>query len=407
MIARTASSPPHPELNTMVPLRLLRLVSAVAEHRSASAAAQALHQSVSAVTRSVRQAEELMGLPLFERGARGMVLTPAGRVIAARVRRALDELRRGAHASFSSQATDGMLHALSAVAATRSESGAAERLGLTQPAVHSTLMRIEHAARARIFERSKRGTHLTQAGELLLQHARLALAELRIGHDELSAFRGMAAGRVAVGALPMSCEVLVQQALNRLFSARPEVQATVMDGTYEALIHQLRHGDLDLVVGPLRGARAASDILEEMLFEDRLVPVVRRGNSRLGRPWPDSLRAVQAWPWIGPLPGTPARAAFEQAFATEGVPVPRVALQTSSPAVLRAVLMGGDHIALVSPLQVRAELASGLLQALPISVSGTERAIGLTLRRSGLPPPACLALMDEIRFVAKALRVAS
>jgi LysR family transcriptional regulator, regulator for genes of the gallate degradation pathway len=390
----------------VVPLRLLRQLVAVADHGSASQAALALHQSVSAVTRGVQQAETLLGLPLFDRGARGMAPTPAGALLVVRAARALAELRKGAGASFASRASDGMLQALSAVAATRSEGGAAARLGLSQPAVHATLRQLEHAARLPLFERSRRGTRLTESGEALLRHASLAQAELRGGHDELAAFRGLSPGQVTVGALPMTSEVLVPQALSRLFAARPGVRATVVDGTYEALLHQLRHGDLDLMVGPLRGDRCPADIDEQLLFVDRLLPVVRGGHPLLlgpagrARRGPRSLRALLRWPWIGPLPDTPARAAFERAFVAAGLTPPAVQLQANSPSVMRAVLHNGDAVALVSPLQIRADIAAGTLVVLPVPVSGTERAIGVSLRRGGLASPACRALLQDLQAVS-------
>lgn len=401
------SSPLPPDGGAPVPLRLLRVVVAVAEHGSASSAAQVLHQSVSAVTRAVQQAEALLGLPLFERGARGMVGTPASALLVARAQRAFGELRQGLGVTFAQRATDGMLRALSAVASTRSEAGAAQQLGLTQPAVHATLRQLEHAARVRLFERSRRGTRLTEAGELLLQRARLALSELRNGHDELAAFRGLSPGRVTVGALPMTSDVLVPQSLTRLFSAEPGVRVTVVDGTYEALMHALRHGDVDLVVGPLRGDNTADDVIEELLFVDRLLPVVRANHLLLDKRRPKTLRALLTWPWIGPLPGTPARAAFERAFAAVGLTAPEVGLQVNSPSVVRSVLLASDHVALVSPLQIRAELAAGVLTLLPVPVVGTERAIGIAQRRDGLASPACNALVHELRAVAAEARTPS
>ena len=374
----------------------------MARQGSAAGAAQALHLSVSAVTRGVQRVEQQLGLPLFERGARGMACTPAGAVLVARVQRALDELRQaGSDAALPLRVSDGMLHALAAVASSRSEALAARQLGISQPAVHQALRQLEHAARRPLFERSHRGTRLTDAGERLLQRARLALAELRTGHDELAAFRGLAPGRVALGALPMAADVLVPQALSRLFVQQPGLRVTVVDGTYEALLHQLRQGDIDLVVGPLRGDAAAADLQESLLFVDRLQPVLRHGHPALqaARP-PRTLRALLPWPWVGPLPGTPARAAFELAFANAGLGVPAVQLQANAPAVVRSVLMAGDAVALLSPLQIRAELASGLLVLPPVPVRGTERSIGITQRRDGLPSTAALTLMQALQDVA-------
>jgi LysR family transcriptional regulator of gallate degradation len=277
------------------------------------------------------------------------------------------------------------------------------QLGLSQPAVHQTLMRLQHTARVPLFEPSWRGTRLTEAGECLLKAAKLALHELRIGHEALGAFCGLAPGAVTIGALPVTGDVLVPQALTRLFTQLPGVVATVVDGTYAALLHQLRHGDVDCVVGPLRGAALPADMVEEQLFADDLLPVVRAGHPLLAYPGRLRLCELLHWPWIGPLPGTPARAAFERAFASAGLPVPAVGLQVNSPAVVRSVLMAGDHVALLSPLQIRAEVRSGQLGLVPVAISGTQRAVGITQRRDGLPSPSCQALVQALREVSALL----
>lgn len=398
-----------PPADAQAPLRVLRAVEAVARLGSAARAAEALHQSTTAVSRAVAQAEALLGLPLFERGARGMAGTPAAMQLAARVRRALAALQHGGGAPLAARATEAMLRALATIAETRSETTTGQHLGISQSAVHQSLRQLEHAARTALFQRSVRGTRLTEAGEQVLRGAKLALAELRTGHEELAALRGLSPGRVAVGALPMASDVLVPQALAQLFAAQPGVMATVADGTYQALVHQLRHGDLDLVVGPLRGADAPADVVEDLLFVDRLVPVVRSthpvlqtagGRRRRG---PVTLAALMRWPWIGPLPGTPARAAFERAFRTAGLPVPAVALQVNSPAVVRSVLMSGDHVALLSALQIRAEVDSQLLSVVPAPVQGTERPIGTMMRRDGLASPALRGMLLALQ--AEAARV--
>lgn len=56
----------------------LEVVDAVARNGSFSAAAQELHRVPSAVNYTVRQLEEWLAVPLFERRHRDVELTPAG-----------------------------------------------------------------------------------------------------------------------------------------------------------------------------------------------------------------------------------------------------------------------------------------------------------------------------------------
>lgn len=382
-----------------VPLRLLRAAEAVARHGSVATAAEELHLSRSAVSRAVAQAESQLGVPLFQRDARGVNCTELGHVLLRRVARARQQLVQAAGPLLAVRATDAMLHALVAVADQRSETGAARQLGITQSAVHQNLRQLEHVAREPLLLRSPRGTRLSAAGDRVLLRAKLALAELRTGHDELALALGRAAGRVSIGVLPMASDVLFPRAMASLLAARPGVQVTVADGTYESLLQQLRHGDVDLVVGPLRGRQAPPDIDEELLLRDPLVAVVRRGHPALKR---RSLRldALRAWPWISPLPGTPARAAFERAFDTVGLEPPPPALHANSPVVVRSMLLASDMVALLSPMQIRTELEAGWLVRLPVALPHTPRDIGLMQRRGTLASATQLALQAELRRAA-------
>jgi DNA-binding transcriptional LysR family regulator len=75
-------------------LHQLRDVLTVAEKGSLRAAARHLGVTQPGLTRSIRELERELGVPLFERQARGTVLTPMGRLFARRAGVAASELRR-------------------------------------------------------------------------------------------------------------------------------------------------------------------------------------------------------------------------------------------------------------------------------------------------------------------------
>src|SRR5947208_5868665 len=63
-----------------------------------------------------------------------------------------------------------------AVAEERSFTRAAERLWVAQPGLSTQIRRLETELGVKLFERHTRGADLTQAGELFLERARVALA---------------------------------------------------------------------------------------------------------------------------------------------------------------------------------------------------------------------------------------
>lgn len=68
---------------------------AVAEHGSFTRAASALHVSQPALSQQIRQLEESLGVPLFDRSGRTIRLTDAGEVWRQYASRALQELGAG------------------------------------------------------------------------------------------------------------------------------------------------------------------------------------------------------------------------------------------------------------------------------------------------------------------------
>lgn len=393
----------------VLPLRLLRVILAVAQARSLSGAALLLHQSTPAVSRAVQKAEAALGVSLFERGARGVVCTPEAESLLPRLLRAQQALAPvfapalgrspSSGAALPRSLTDAMVRAMVAVATSRSEAAAARELGLSQASVNAALRQLEHGLRLRLFDRSTRGTRLTATGEDVLRQFKLALAELRMAHEDLAERLGRASAQVVIGALPMAGDALVSVAIARSLLEMPHLRVTALDGTYESLVHALRHAEVDCFVGPLREGDAAADLIEDQLFVDTLVPVVRAAHPALRRSV-RSLAQLQRWPWIGPLPGTPAHAAFERAFAAEGIAPPTIALQAYSHAIVRSVLACSDHIALVSPWHLRSDLQAGSLRALPLPLTGTRRAIGITTRRDALLQPAVQRLVQMLHVVA-------
>jgi molybdate transport repressor ModE-like protein len=70
----------------------LRVLREVAQAGSFSAAAATLGYTQSAISRQIAALEALAGRPLFERGRRGVALTPAGARLLPRAVRVLEEL---------------------------------------------------------------------------------------------------------------------------------------------------------------------------------------------------------------------------------------------------------------------------------------------------------------------------
>jgi len=89
----------HPVNGTNMDVADLKTFEAVARHGSMNRAAAELHTVQSNVTARIRALEDELGMPLFQRHARGVTTTPAGQRIlpfVGRIARLIDEVRTAA-----------------------------------------------------------------------------------------------------------------------------------------------------------------------------------------------------------------------------------------------------------------------------------------------------------------------
>jgi len=400
-------------------LRALRCAVAVAREGTAVAAGQVLHLSASAVTRAVAALEAACGLPLFERGARGMAPTPAGRQLAARGQVLLEQLALGAReaqalaiergprppaARFAAAVPPASLRAFVHVAAAGTEAASARLLGISQPAVHAALADLQRLCGAPLLHKTTRGSRLTHAGEALLRRVQLAFAEARAIEADLAVWQGTLRGRVVIGTLPLSVSLVLPAAVQALLERHPGVEITVVDGTYESLVQQLLRADVDLIVGALRHPAPSDELRQEALFRDDLAVVAREGHPALRRSR-RGLRALLDHAWVAPLPGSPAHAALVRAFAAEGLAPPAGGLRAGSPALTRSLVLQTGRLAVASRGEALLPGAAPL-RPVPIALPGTTREIGMVWRAAGEPSPDLRALQDALREQAAALPLA-
>lgn len=390
-------------------LRHLRAFLAVAEEGSTNRAGATLFRAQSGVSRAIHRLEAGLGVELFERHARGMLLTEYGHALLVRARRIHAELQRaGAELAsiggasrirgasiFKSAVHERHVSAFIRLTEQHHMAPVADSLGITQPAVSMAIRQLEDGIGVRLFERGVRGMIPTDSGVVLALSLKRALAEARHAQADVAGLRGITQGTVRVGALPLSRTRLLPECVAAVVDAHPGLRVATVEGSFESLAAELRAGDLDFIVGALRPPGYASDLTGEPLVDEELAIVSRCGHAWASRkriPDPDLARAR----WVLPRARTPTRMLFERALHARGLGVPNVVVETSDLAVLRGVLLSSDLVTAISPHQLAYELAEGLLQVLPIELPDTRRGIGITRRTDGLAWPGAKLLMDEI-----------
>jgi LysR family transcriptional regulator of gallate degradation len=390
-------------------LRHLRAFLAVAEQGSANRAGAALFRAQSAISRSIGKLEAELDVSLFERRARGMLLTEYGRALLLRAQRVQGEMQR-AYAELVSgsdkgavrnAAVFGMLtrerrvRAFVALSEQHHMPTVARSLGITQPAVSLGIRQLEDMVGTSLFERTARGMIPTQAGAALALRLKRAMAEIRHAAADIDALRGITRGTVTVGALPLGRTRLLPESIAAVVAKFPGLRVATVEGSFENLAASLRAGDIDFILGAVRPSGFASDLEAKPLVDDELGLVARNGHplsKRRGIAKRDLARAR----WVLPRVNTPNRTLFERALRHRGIPPPQVVVETSDLAVLRGVLLNSDLVTAISPRQLSYELAAHLLVTLPFPLHDTRRLIGITRRSDSVASPGARILMEEI-----------
>lgn len=396
-------------------LRHLQVLCEVARHGSVSAAARALHLSQPAATQAVARLESVLDARLFERTPGGVRATAHGRICVDRAGRVLERITDGVAGSARVRShqeaerllrmiTSAELEAVTAVVEHNGFASAASAIGLSRPTLHRAVRRLEKTLGVPLFEWTSFGLSPTREAEHLACQARLACGEIQQALAEIRAAKDTDTGRTVIGAMPLARSGLVPRAVLEFTAQYPGHRISILDGPYENMLQELRHGGADALVGALRDPLPSPDIDQEHLFDDPLAVIMRAGHPLADRTTA-SVRLLCRFPWIAPRLGSPLRGQFEDLLrgggsASEVPPVPFV--ECNSLVAARTMLMESDRLMLLSRYQIQHELSSGALIALPHPQGRVVRRIGLTLRKGWQPTTAQRALLQALRKHARA-----
>ena len=281
----------------------------------------------------------------------------------------------------------------------RSVLRAAEAAFLTQPAASKFLTGLEQALGVALFTRHARGVEPTIYGEILVRHARGALAELRHAHEELSAARSGLAGDVSIGTVITSATNLVPRAVVALKNKFPRINVSIELGFSETLVRMLIERQLDIVIARVHGSKGIGELEFEALAEDAH-GVVARVKHPLARKRGLTLRELADQTWILPPLGNVLRDRLTELFLAKRLDLPHQVVETSSLPIITSLLRMSEMIAPLAVDVVRPYCESGILKMLPLNLDLRLRPAGIITLREHRPSPAANAMLTALREAA-------
>lgn len=286
------------------------------------------------------------------------------------------------------------------LAAHPSLAGAAAAMNVTQPAATKLLQETEGLLGVPLFERLPRGMRATAYGEIMMRHARTALAAIDRARDEIEAFGAGATGSIAVGSVRGATAALLAPALAALRASHPAVRINVLVDAAEIVVPRLREARLDVVLGNVPATLAGNDLEFEPLLDEPLAVVARPGHP-LARKRKPSWKEAAGVEWIVYPQETALRPLFEGIRGVRHAEAP-APIETASVVATTMLLERTDMLAIM-PRDVAEHYArGGLVTILPLAVPLSLGLIGIVRHRDREHSPAVLAFLAEVRRIAAA-----
>ncbi|MGO4394517.1 LysR family transcriptional regulator [Variovorax sp. M-6] len=273
---------------------------------------------------------------------------------------------------------------------------AAQVLNMTQPAASKLLKDLEDVLEVSLFDRLPRGMRPTWYGEIMIRHARIALASLNQAHDELSAMKAGRAGQVNIGVITAPGLVLLPPAVAAVKREQPNLRIAVEIETSPVLLERLEQGKLDLLVARLFAEHDKTSLRYEALTEEPVCAVVRPGHPLLGMAGL-GLRDLVSAGWIVPPAGSVLRHRFELMFQEEGLAPPINVIETAALLFITRMLQQSDMIAVLATDVARYYAAHGIVALLPVEIPCHMDAFGIITRTDRLLSPAAKVMMKALK----------
>lgn len=260
-------------------------------------------------------------------------------------------------------------------------SAAAEGLGVSQPAISAQIRSLEERLGHRLLDRSGRRVTLTEAGAVLDGYAR------RLLDIEDDLVRQMAdlgetiAGRLDIGSSTGPGEVLLPRLLGAFRAVHPRVSVRLVVHDTQTVCDLVHRGDIE--IGIVGAARPARGLEFTPFLRDELVVIALPGHEFAARET-ITLEEIADHGMILQQEGSGVRSVVDAAMRTRGIR-PRDqggAMELGLQQSVKAAVLDGLGITVVSRLAVEQDVAEGRLCAIPLAGDDVVRSFSL-VRGSG------------------------
>lgn len=155
------------------------------------------------------------------------------------------------------------LKAFVLVAEQNSFTKAAETLCLTQSALSGLIKELEQNLDVKLFDRTTRKLHLSDAGQRLLPQARRVLNEMSVLNDKVASLKSLHQGHVHLAVSQQLSASTLPKFIAKFCELHPNIQVTLTDCSVDEVVGHIENLEADLGIAPERfyGDDLKTDVL--------------------------------------------------------------------------------------------------------------------------------------------------
>ncbi|MEV8468904.1 LysR family transcriptional regulator [Fluviibacterium sp. DFM31] len=277
------------------------------------------------------------------------------------------------------------------VAARGNISSAARELGLTQPALTKIISRVEDLVGAQLFDRGPRGVSLTPLGQLFLERMERVEREMHNLSSDIRARQQGITGTVSIAAGQFWLGRILPKVVTELHRKAPGIHLRIKTGTREELLHFLRSGQVDMMLGRIT-RDMPEDLIGEELAELRMMLIARANHPLAQKDTSVTHENLRHYGCILPPRDDPS---IRYAFTSFGLEPPPARVEAVSRQFIDRLLVSSDLLTVVPAIKGR-DIGPELTRLRADWLTWASSA-GIMLVRDRSLLPCCHVFLDVLR----------
>lgn len=268
----------------------------------------------------------------------------------------------------------------------------AQQMNLTPAAVHKQIKNLENEFGVRLYEKTGRSVHLTQAAHAIMPYLDDLVAQHEAIFSVLREWKGLKRGFLRIGANPAMSSFLTPRVLQRFRQKWPDVTPILDVNTSSALLDGIANRSLDLALGIWTDADLAGVTIRAR-WEYELVLVAA---NRTDVPARAKIADLSRFPFVRLPEGTHLSNTIEAYLEGHGLE-PSEALVVNNAHTIISMVRAGLGIAMLPIWAVASDLKAGALHVIRQQEPALLFHLDLITPRSRYLSPAAQAFIELAR----------